>query len=274
MVCVFLVSRTLIPIDETRYTAVAWEMWSHGNYLVPHLNGEPYSHKPPLLFWLIQAGWMIFGVNDWWPRLLPSLFSLASISLVYQFSRRLWPDRIEIAKLAPTLLIGSLLWIQFLSAAMFDMILSFWVLLAIYCIYQSSRVQRSPIPYWLLAGVATGLGLLTKGPVMLLHVLPLALLAPVWVERKNMSWVRWYTGIVGIVLLASLIILSWAIPAALKGGTAYSEAIFWGQTAHRIVHSIAHQRPWWWYLPILPVILFPCWLTKRNEQEKLLFLRN
>ena len=27
----------------------------HGDFLVPHLNGAPYSDKPPLLFWLITS---------------------------------------------------------------------------------------------------------------------------------------------------------------------------------------------------------------------------
>jgi len=58
-----LSTRTYFPIDETRYVGVAWEMWLRGDFLVPHLNGEPYSHKPPLLFWLFQAGWWLFGVT-------------------------------------------------------------------------------------------------------------------------------------------------------------------------------------------------------------------
>jgi len=60
----------LMPIDETRYLSVAWEMWQHHTFLVPTLNGEAYSHKPPLLFWLIQLGWWLFGTSDWVARLV------------------------------------------------------------------------------------------------------------------------------------------------------------------------------------------------------------
>ena len=35
--------RPILPIDETRYVSVAWEMWARGDFLVPHLNGSPYS---------------------------------------------------------------------------------------------------------------------------------------------------------------------------------------------------------------------------------------
>jgi 4-amino-4-deoxy-L-arabinose transferase-like glycosyltransferase len=52
------------------------------------------------------------------------------------------------------------------------------------------------------------------------------------------------------------------LPAATAGGPAYEKAILWGQTAGRVEHSFAHRRPFWWYLPLLPVLLFPlsCWL--------------
>jgi 4-amino-4-deoxy-L-arabinose transferase-like glycosyltransferase len=43
-------ARPLWPIGEIRYAAVGWEMWTRGDFLVPYLYGEPYSHKAPLLF--------------------------------------------------------------------------------------------------------------------------------------------------------------------------------------------------------------------------------
>ena len=72
-----LLTRPLVPVDETRYAAVAWEMWQRGDFLVPYLNGEPYSHKPPMLFWLMHLGWAAFGINDWWPRLVAPLSGFA-----------------------------------------------------------------------------------------------------------------------------------------------------------------------------------------------------
>ncbi|HEY9422465.1 MAG TPA: glycosyltransferase family 39 protein, partial [Thermoanaerobaculia bacterium] len=88
-----LLLRPLMPVDETRYTSVAWEMWTRGDLLVPRLNGLPYSEKPPLLFWLMNLGWRVFGVNEWWPRLIPSLFALLNLFLTMALARRLWPDR-------------------------------------------------------------------------------------------------------------------------------------------------------------------------------------
>jgi 4-amino-4-deoxy-L-arabinose transferase-like glycosyltransferase len=61
------------------------------------------------------------------------------------------------------------------------------------------------------------------------------------------------------VLLGAGLALLWAIPAGQHGGEVYRHAIFWGQTANRMVSSFAHQRPAWWYGMMLPVFLFP-WL--------------
>ena len=108
-----LLWRQLIPIDETRYLTVAWEMWLRGDFLVPHLNGQPYSHKPPLIFWLYQLGWTLFGVNAWWPRLLQPLFALLSGVFIGLLARQLWPDYRTVATLAPWLLIGCMVWTFF-----------------------------------------------------------------------------------------------------------------------------------------------------------------
>jgi 4-amino-4-deoxy-L-arabinose transferase-like glycosyltransferase len=91
LLAVALEVRPLLPVNETRYVGVAWEMWLRGDFLVPYLNGEPYSHKPPLLFWLIQAGWAVFGVNEWWPRLVAPLVSLLVMALAVHLARLLWP---------------------------------------------------------------------------------------------------------------------------------------------------------------------------------------
>lgn len=106
LVAVALWARPLLPVDETRYLSVAWEMWQRGDWLVPHLNGQPYHHKPPLLFWLIQLGWHVLGVSEVWGRLVAPLFGLANLGLTVALGRRLWPQRPEVAQAAPWLLLG------------------------------------------------------------------------------------------------------------------------------------------------------------------------
>jgi 4-amino-4-deoxy-L-arabinose transferase-like glycosyltransferase len=103
--------------------------------------------------------------------------------------------------------------------------------------------------------VALGLGALAKGPVVLVAPLAVAALAPWWGGRR-LGW-QWWLGLAGALAVAHAVALSWALPAAHAGGTAYGKAILFSQTEERVVHSFAHLRPWWWYLPLLPVLLFP-----------------
>lgn len=258
-----LALRPLFPIDETRYAAVAWEMWQSGDFLVPHLNGETYSHKPPLLFWLIHLSWVVLGVNEWSLRLIAPMFSLAALYLSQAVAKLLWPEKEQIAQLTPLVLLGSYFWMVFGTLTMFDIMLSFFALLGIYALLLLIR-QGASVKRWLLLGIAIGGGVLTKGPVILLHLLPFGLLAP-WLLPSALtaySKSRWYMGLLTAVLTGAAIALCWAIPAGMAGGETYRKAIFLGQTSGRIVDSFAHKLPFWWYLQILPLILLP-WVLIR-----------
>ena len=261
VVAVALVSRPLLPVDETRYLAVAWEMWSRGDFVLPTLNGEAYSHKPPLLFWIIHAGWAVFGVNEWWPRLVAPLFGLAALFLTVGLARRLWPERRDATSAAPLILMASGFWALFTTLTMFDMVLAFFALLGLIGIVDAWR--HGGWRGWAILGVAIGFGILTKGPAIGLHILPVALLAPLWGGRlegaagTRRGWGAWYGGIVLALVLGLAMALAWAVPAGLKGGGAFRDAILWGQTAGRMVDSFAHGRPWWWYLATTPPLLVP-----------------
>jgi 4-amino-4-deoxy-L-arabinose transferase-like glycosyltransferase len=265
---VALVARPLTPIDETRYVSVAWEMWLKNDYLVMFKNGVPYSDKPPMLFWLYNLGWAVFGVNEWWPRLVSPLFSLGGLILTLSIARRLWPNEAATGRNALWILGSSLLWMVFSTSAMFDVMLAFFALLGIRGLLIAAEESMKRGFVWL--AVAIGLGVLAKGPVILLHLLPVAVLAPWW--RPGMNWKRWYGAILLAVLGGAAIALAWAIPAAISGGEKYRDAIFWGQTANRMVHSFAHRRPIWWYVPLLPILLFP-WLLWPGLWSRLVALK-
>ena len=252
-----LASRTAMPVDETRYLAVAWEMWQRGDLLVPHLNGTPYSHKPPLLFWLIHLGWWLFGVNDVTPRLVVPACALAALLLTSAIARALWPQAPRLAARSAWILLGCLLFALFSTMLMFDVLLAVGVALGVLGLVRARGARYG----FVLLAVGIGLGLLAKGPAVLLHLLPAALLAPWW-ARPAQPRAAWYAGVALATLGGAAIALAWAIPAAQRGGSEYADAIFWGQTAHRMVDSFAHQRPAWWYLPWLPVVLAP-WILWR-----------
>jgi len=256
LIIVSLYSRPLIPIDETRYLSVAWEMWNSDNYLVPHINGLPYSHKPPLLFWLIHFSWQLFGVGEWAGRLVAPAFGFGCLVLTVKLAKILWPNHRDVQLSAPFVLLGTVIWGIYGSLSMFDTLLTFLVLLSFVFILKM-RDENSVLPGTGLA-LAVGLGILAKGPVILIYVLPPVILAPVWWLKGNSpSWGKWYGTAMLSIGMGIAIALSWAIPAAISGGQDYGQAILLKQTTGRIVQSFAHSRPFYWYLLLVPLILFP-----------------
>ncbi|MBN8712530.1 MAG: glycosyltransferase family 39 protein [Xanthomonadales bacterium] len=243
-----------MPLYSTRTLAVAWEMWAHGHWLVPHINGDPYSEKAPLLFWLIHAGWFVFGVSDIWPRVLEVLFGAAELVLLMVLARRLFPTRPWVARAGPWMLLALGFAFLFGLQIMYDVLLAVCTLAALLCLVP--RVDRVE-PRWWLFGLCVGLGLLTKGPVMLLHVAFPWLLGPLWNDWARGHRLRWYGRGVLALLLGFAILLAWALPAGWSGGEAYRHRLFFTQTAGRVVTAFVHARPWYWYLLALPVLLFP-----------------
>src|SRR5262245_40904824 len=190
-----------MPVDETRYLSAAWDMWLRGDLLVPHLNGAPYSHKPPLLFWAIDTVWYLTGVREWTGRLVSPLFGLGCLWMIWRLARLIWPDDAGVARRAPLILIGMGAFAFYASLAMFDAPLTF---LALVGIEGSVRAWRGAFWGWILCGAALGLGILMKGPVAALHILPVPVLAPLWIgARPSGGWIRWYVGTLVAFLLGA-----------------------------------------------------------------------
>ncbi len=269
MWCAAIYCLPLLPVDETRYLSVAWEMFQQKSFIVPLLNGTPYSHKPPFLFWMIMGLWKIFTVNEFFPRIIPLFFSLSSLVLVHKISLLLWPENLKISNLSCLMISTCPVWIFFSSAIMFDMILAFWVLLALWGVLTAGQQDFKG---WFIAGFALGCGLLTKGPVIFIHVLPCIVLHGFWCEtslfeKKGLKGLFWF------LLIGVFMGLSWAVPAALEGGKEFSQAILWEQTTGRMVTAFAHERPLWWYLPILPALVFP-WGLWHQSWHAMFSLKN
>lgn len=267
--------RPLWPIDETRYLSVAWEMWDKKSFIVPYLNGTPYSHKPPILFWTIHIGWAIFGVNEWWPRIIPFIFGFLNMLLIRKLAEAIF-GKANLKDLILLTLFGHLIFIFFSTVVMFDMVLLSFVILS-YLFTVKLLQNRANL---FLLGISMGLGVLTKGPVMFLHVLPISILLP-WIYNFDKKALKtYYMRLLYAVGISVLLSLAWAIPASVLGGETFRKEILWGQTAGRISKSFAHQAPWWYYLAYFPVLLLPWtfaivrWLgslkNMRNQKENLL----
>jgi 4-amino-4-deoxy-L-arabinose transferase-like glycosyltransferase len=207
------------------------------------------------LFWLINAAWLVTGLNEFAARLVSPAAGIVCILLTAQMARRLWPESSALQRCAPMMLASMLLWIIFCPVTMFDTLLTCCTLLALLGVLRAEA--GSALTGWLITGIAVGLGILSKGPVVLVHVMPAALIAPWWSPRVRTSCLRWYAGCVFAIVIAAAIALSWALPSAAAGGAAYGDELLFGQTTGRMINSFSHRQPFWWYLPMLPLCVLP-----------------
>lgn len=246
LITVSLLLRPAYPLDETRYLAVAWEMWRDGNFLLPHLNAEPYADKPPLLFWLWHAGWSLAGVNEWWPRLLTSAFMGGAAYCLHRIAKILWPQDDRLHDLAPTVFAGCVYVALFTQMLMFDSMVVFFTLASWWALLS----ERYP---GLKAGIATSLGLLGKGPIILIYVLPLLLMMPV-LRSKRVRTLCVY------ILVSLTAPVAWLVSLHLLGHEEFVLSVLFDQILSRTDGSVGHDRPWWWYLPLLFPVLLP-WIA-------------
>lgn len=257
-VCMILLAmRPLLAVDETRYLTVAWEMWNGGSKIVPHLNGEVYSHKPPLLFWLINIVWLATGPAEWAARMVAPAAGAVAIVMTGRLSRTLWPDDDARPGRAAWMLATGGVFLSFGSATMFDTLLTVAVLGGMLALW--SLAQRLSAKAILTLGAALAFGVLAKGPVVLLHVLPVALALPLWQPAPaGRSVMVRYLGSLGLAVLVALVLVSlWLVPALVFGDAGYRNDILWRQSAGRMVQSFAHDRPMWFFLALLPLYLWP-----------------
>ncbi|OHV07611.1 hypothetical protein [Kushneria phosphatilytica] len=89
----------------------------------------------------------------------------------------------------------------------------------------------------------------------LLTWLSVALSMPLWRTSPLGSGgrVRLWLSLAGAVAM----LLGWALISAWHGGPAYADQLLWHQSVDRLGQTADHARPFWWYLPVLPALLFP-----------------
>lgn len=252
-----VIFRPLLPVDETRYMTAAWEMYLQKQYFVLSINFEPYHHKPPMLFWLINLAWEICGVSRW-AALIPIFAGAATVMcLTQRIGDTLFPHKENAVKALPWLVLGSAPFLIYGTLVMFDTLVAAFLLAFLYTALCYSRA-----PSWpriIVAGLVLGMGVLTKGPVMYLYALWPAALYFWWRAEDAIKPGQFYKAL-GLFLLISFIpVLTWLVPVLTSSSDNFAFWLVWNQTAGRITgnFSSAHVHPFYFYLPLLPVLFLP-----------------
>ncbi|MCA1635981.1 MAG: phospholipid carrier-dependent glycosyltransferase [Acidobacteria bacterium] len=81
-------SAPLLGPDEPRYAQVAREMNARGDWVTPTLAGHTWFEKPALLYWLMMAGYQVFGVSEFAARLGSACAGVLTLLLIGWVGRR------------------------------------------------------------------------------------------------------------------------------------------------------------------------------------------
>ncbi len=244
----------LLEPTEARYAEIPRQMLEAGEWLVPTLHGEPYLDKPPLLYWAVMASYRLFGASDWAARLVPGLAGVLTVLLAYWWGRRTVGPRAALCGAMVLCLSGEFVYRQRMLTM--DALLCLWVVASLALAHVAllgGRGKWEGAPLWLLAAVACGLGLLTKGPVALVLVLvPLA--AYRFLDRRTAPVpLRWWVAFVGV---AGLVAAPWYLALMLRM-PGFAGSFFWKHNVVRFVRPFDHAKPVWFYLPGLLLGLLP-----------------
>jgi 4-amino-4-deoxy-L-arabinose transferase-like glycosyltransferase len=225
--------------DEAFYAESSREMVERGDWLTPHYNYQYRWQKPVLYYWLTAITYVVVGVSEWAARAWSALAGAGLAFVTYAAGRRI-TGHDEVGWLAGAIAATCFGYVVMARLALPDLPLAFFVSLTI-----TSAFERR----WLLAGLASGLGFLTKGPVAL--VLAGLVLVPVW-------WMERPTFRVSIADLAkgfavfAVIGLPWFGTMTATHGMEYLRSFFLADNVERFTtERFNESRSMFFYVPIV-----------------------
>ncbi len=238
--------------DEPRYAQVAREMVQGGDWILMHLNGKVYTDKPPLFFWLIGLSSFLFqGFTSFAVRFPSALFGFLGILTTFFIGKKLYSSRIGF--LSSLILMSSFQFAYLSTRANMDTTLTFFITFSLLCFcYWDWGEKRSLMIYGFYIGMA--LGTLVKGPIGFILPLLISLIyLGVLKDWKTIKKLRLFSG----MILCLAIILSWYLPALLKGGKEFLQETLLLHTVDRFAKGTSHVRPFYYYFYNFPIDFLP-----------------
>ncbi len=243
---------------ELEILGSAWHMWSDGVWY-PLRNEIMAPQIPPAQLWLILGGWKLFGVVEWWPRLLSPIAALVTLWLFGPTARALWPHRQNTVYFGRILLIGLGGFVISLTMIVPEMLVLPLTLagFALMARLWSLPPKHGQTFLHLAALILLQIAIVMTGGWAAWLLLPLTGAFIPFIDRtrprRNGRW--WYH------------LFVFSFPAA-------AMAAIWLDTLHALDHWMAFGNGWLdlateatrsevWTLLFLPVVLYPwiCWKT-------------
>ena len=258
LLCAFFLAIYLTPLgthplfepDEGRYAEIPREMAESGDYITPKLNYVKYFEKPALTYWMIAAGYKIFGECEFPARLPSALAALLGIGAAWGFGTRVFGKRTGI--LAATVLGTSFLYFAIGTLALTDMPVSAFITVAMAAFYLGA--SSSDKRWYLIFYSAMALAVLTKGLIGI--VLPVGIIF--WYAVFTKKWrllphVLYAPGI----LLFFVISVPWFYLVCRENPDFFRFFFIQEHFLRYATRMHSRYEPFWFFLPLVPAGVMP-----------------
>lgn len=238
---------------EGRSGQISREMLRSGDWVIPHLNGEPRLTKPPLYFWMVCLSSLAINhgqVNEFAARLPVALSGILMLLMTWAMGRRLYGNRIGF--IAALMLATMYRFFVQARQASLDLPFAMFITAGFMSFVYGVTAQQGKRRYYRLMYVCIGLALMVKGPVALvvhwLGCITYLCATRRFNEFKHLQYIP------GIVIM-TIIVAPWAVAVVSQIDVAYH--IFYRETIARFSEAYDHIRPFYYYIYQTPFCLLP-----------------
>ncbi|MDD3603843.1 MAG: glycosyltransferase family 39 protein [Kiritimatiellae bacterium] len=217
--------------------------------LVPRIYGAAHFDKPPMIYWMMDASYHAFGINEFAARMPSAASAFGVILLVWYLGVRFYGPLGGFS--AALILLTSPLFFVAARLADLNMLHTLWITLALagYFVWQQNGNKMARWIFYL----ALGLSLFTKGPVgpvvTGLSIFGFRLAR----GRKALRPIMYIPGL----LLMCVVGLWWYILAAMRYPELWSFFIQKELLGRYLSQTHGRVQPAWYYFWILPLAVFP-----------------
>ena len=261
---------------ELETLATAWHMWQ-GHGWIPLRDGVGAGDQPPLQLWAILLGWQIFGIGDWWPRILSVLSSLATLVLIGRSALSLWPHRRMTELYARILLMGVIAFALIATMVQTEplgLLLTALGFHALTRLWHGGIDTAGAILWWVIFAAAVTLSLFAIGNSAWVLLPLIAWFTP---RQHNAGGASDAASAAGSARATITITPAWHVPlliSLLPAAAAWIAWILWLRQAGVTASILGFGNGWShaateasrreiWSLFLTPVLLYPwvCWKT-------------
>lgn len=243
----------LMDVDETRYVAMARDMFQSKDFLTLYLNGEYFFEKPPLYFWQECLSFAIFGkINEWTARFPVALLGFIFSFIVYFTSRKRINRRFGI--FTSLIIATSLEFIMLAKYAILDIVLTFYIGLALVCYFQVYFCQeKNKKFYWWAFYIFSGLAVMAKGIPG--FIIPFGTVFFTSIMAKKFKEIFKPLYVIPGIILFSLIVLPWHIIMLNKYNPLFFDEYIVKHHLHRFLNTenneIGRKQPFYYYFLVI-----------------------